>query len=193
MTQPPSRAGFLCWSRRSSPRRWLSWRKVSRSRNGRRLGFSSRHRKRAMSRCGSRRLRLRCATNPRWPPSAATSTSSRARWTCAARPSLVFYEDASGGVKKVVGQRPHPAADPTHGSARLGRHHSEGSARRPADHADFDVRGNIARVERQCRRGQLCEDVMRGERLVVDMTTGISRMEGRVDGVLDPKSRDGGC
>ena len=34
---------------------------------------------------------------------------------------------------------------------------------------------------------------MRGERLFVDMTTGLSRMEGRVDGVLDPKSRDGGC
>jgi lipopolysaccharide export system protein LptA len=104
---------------------------------------------------------------------------------------LVFYEDASGGVRKV--------SDNDRTQQQIRRIEARGSVvitqkdqRATADHADFDVRGNSLAL-----RGNVvvvsCGNVMRGERLVVDMTTGISRMEGRVDGVLDPKSRDGGC
>jgi lipopolysaccharide export system protein LptA len=103
---------------------------------------------------------------------------------------LVFYEESSG-VKKV--------ADSDRSQQQIRRIEARGSVvitqkdqRATADHADFDVRGNSLTLN-----GSVvvvsCENVMRGERLVVDMTTGISRMEGRVEGVLDPKSRGGGC
>jgi lipopolysaccharide export system protein LptA len=61
--------------------------------------------------------------------------------------------------------------------------------RATADHAEFDVLKNILTMNGNVVVTR-CEDVMRGERMVVDMTTGILRMEGRIDGVLSPK---GGC
>jgi lipopolysaccharide export system protein LptA len=103
---------------------------------------------------------------------------------------LVFYEDISG-AKKV--------ADNDRTQQQIRRIEARGSVvirqkdqRATADQADFDVRGNSLALN-----GNVvvvsCGNVMRGERLIVDMTTGISRMEGRVEGVLDSKSRDGGC
>ena len=40
--------------------------------------------------------------------------------------------------------------------------------------------------------GVVCQDVMRGQKLVVDMTTGVSRMDGgRVEGLFN-REREGG-
>lgn len=61
--------------------------------------------------------------------------------------------------------------------------------RATADYAEFDVLKNMLTMNGNVVVTR-CDDVMRGERLVVDMTTGISRMEGRIEGVLSPK---GGC
>jgi lipopolysaccharide export system protein LptA len=103
---------------------------------------------------------------------------------------VVFYEEAAG-VKKV--------ADSDRSQQQIRRVEVRGSVvvtqkdqRATADQADFDMRDNLLTLN-----GSVvvvsCENVMRGERLIVDLTTGISRMEGRVAGVLDPKSRGGAC
>ena len=102
---------------------------------------------------------------------------------------VVFYEEA--GVKKV--------ADSDRSQQQIRRVEARGSVvvtqkdqRATADQAVFDMRDNLLTLN-----GSVvvvsCENVMRGERLIVDLTTGISRMEGRVAGVLDPKSRGGAC
>ncbi len=103
---------------------------------------------------------------------------------------LVFYEEMSGVTK---------VADSDRTQQQIRRIEARGSVvitqkdqRATADHADFDLRGNLLTLN-----GSVvvvsCDNVMRGERLIVDMTTGLSRMEGRVEGVLDPKSSGGAC
>jgi lipopolysaccharide export system protein LptA len=57
--------------------------------------------------------------------------------------------------------------------------------RAAADRLDFDVVANTLDLNGNVVVTR-CGDVMRGQRLFVDMTTGISRMEGRVEGVLIP-------
>ena len=56
------------------------------------------------------------------------------------------------------------------------------------DRGDFDMRNNTVVLSGKVvvTKGQ---DVMRGERLVVNLTDGVSRMEGgRVEGIINPKS-----
>jgi lipopolysaccharide export system protein LptA len=106
---------------------------------------------------------------------------------------LVFYADDKGtsGAKQ--------ATAGTGGNQQIRRMEARGSVvitrndqRATADHAEYDVLKNMLTMNGNVVVTR-CEDVMRGERLVVNMTTGVSRMEGRIEGVLIPKSRDGGC
>ena len=100
---------------------------------------------------------------------------------------LVFYDDMSGAKK---------AADGGRNQQQIRRMEARGSVvitrndqRATADYAEYDVLKNMLMMNGNVVVTR-CEDVMRGERLTVDMTTGISRMEGRIDGVFSPK---GGC
>jgi len=102
---------------------------------------------------------------------------------------LVFYDDNNAGAKK--------AADSGRNQQQIRRMEARGAVvitqgvqRATGDQADFDVLGNTFTLNGNVVVTK-CEDVMRGERLLVDMTTGIYRMEGRVEGVLSPKSREG--
>lgn len=61
------------------------------------------------------------------------------------------------------------------------------------DLADLDMRTNVATLSGNVVlvRG---DNVLRGHRLFVDMTTGVSRMDGgRVEGLLNSKSAEVGC
>jgi len=60
------------------------------------------------------------------------------------------------------------------------------------DRADFDVRSNTMTLSGNVVVTK-CEEVLRGSRLLIDMTTGVSRMEGRVEAMMNPKSRERGC
>jgi lipopolysaccharide export system protein LptA len=66
---------------------------------------------------------------------------------------------------------------------------TQNDQRATADYAEYDVLKNVLAMNGNVVVTR-CDDVMRGERMLVDMTTGISRMEGRIEGVLSPK---GGC
>ena len=103
---------------------------------------------------------------------------------------LVVYADDNGssGAKRAMAG--------TGGNQQIRRMEARGAVvitrndqRATADHAEYDVLKNMLTMNGNVVVTR-CEDVMRGERLVVDMTTGISRMEGRIDGVFSPK---GGC
>jgi lipopolysaccharide export system protein LptA len=103
---------------------------------------------------------------------------------------LVFYADDNGssGAKRAMAG--------TGGNQQIQRMQAHGSVvitrndqRATADYAEYDVLKNMLMMNGNVVVTR-CEDVMRGERLIVDMTTGILRMEGRIDGVLSPK---GGC
>jgi lipopolysaccharide export system protein LptA len=101
---------------------------------------------------------------------------------------LVFYEDASGAKKAGgAGDRQQMRRIEARGAVVI----TQRDQRATADQADFDVPGNTFTLNGNVVVTK-CGDVMRGERLFVDMTTGVSRMEGRVEGVLSPKSR-GDC
>jgi lipopolysaccharide export system protein LptA len=102
----------------------------------------------------------------------------------------VFYDDAS---------RARKTADDGRGQQQIRRMEARGAVivtqkdqRATADHLDFDVLANTLALNGSVVVTR-CGDVMRGDRLFVDMTTGISRMEGRVEGVLNPKSSEGEC
>jgi lipopolysaccharide export system protein LptA len=103
---------------------------------------------------------------------------------------LVFYADDNGpsGAKH--------APTGAGGNQQIRRMEARGSVmitrndqRATADHAEYDVLKNMLTMNGNVVVTR-CEDVMRGERLIVYMTTGISRMEGQIAGVLSPK---GGC
>jgi len=106
---------------------------------------------------------------------------------------LVFYADDDGapGVAQVTAG--------AGGKQQIRRMEARGSVvitrtdqRATSDYAEYDVLKNMLTMNGNVVVTR-CEDVMRGERLIVNMTTGISRMEGQIAAVLSPKSRDGGC
>src|SRR5262245_5550607 len=57
------------------------------------------------------------------------------------------------------------------------------------ERGDFDMRTNVVTLSGKVvvTKGQ---DVLRGERLIVNLTDGVSKMEGgRVEAMIDPKSK----
>ena len=104
---------------------------------------------------------------------------------------VVYYEEsaAQGGLKAA---EPGPA-----GSGQIRRMEARGSVvvtqkdqRATGDRGDFDMRANTVTLSGKVvvTKGQ---DVLRGERLVVNLTDGASKMEGaggRVEALINPKS-----
>jgi len=104
---------------------------------------------------------------------------------------VVYYEDNSKDSKESVkAAQPGPA-----GSSQIRRMEARGNVVvsqkdqiATGDRGDFDMRTNTVVLSGKVvvTKGQ---DVMRGERLVVNLTDGVSRMEGgRVEGIINPKS-----
>jgi lipopolysaccharide export system protein LptA len=108
---------------------------------------------------------------------------------------VVYYEEsaAAGGGSKSDGPKtaqPGPA-----GSSQIRRMEARGNVVvtqkdqvATGDRGDFDMRSNTVTLSGKVvvTKGQ---DVLRGERLVVNLTDGVSRMEGgRVEGMFNPKS-----
>jgi lipopolysaccharide export system protein LptA len=104
---------------------------------------------------------------------------------------VVYYEDSSKDSKDAVKTaQPGPA-----GSNQIRRMEARGNVVvtqkdqiATGDRGDFDMRTNTVVLSGKVvvTKGQ---DVMRGERLVVNLTDGVSRMEGgRVEGIINPKS-----
>ena len=104
---------------------------------------------------------------------------------------VVYYEDSSKDSKESVkAAQPGPA-----GSSQIRRMEARGNVVvsqkdqiATGDRGDFDMRNNTVVLSGKVvvTKGQ---DVMRGERLVVNLTDGVSRMEGgRVEGIINPKS-----
>ena len=103
---------------------------------------------------------------------------------------VVLYEDQAkqSGAKK------------TADGSRIRRMEADGPVRitqkaqcAVGDRGDFDMRTNTATLSGNvvARRG---DDVVSGDRMVIDLTTGKSRMEGKqVAAVFNPKSGTGGC
>jgi lipopolysaccharide export system protein LptA len=104
---------------------------------------------------------------------------------------VVYYEDSSKESKDAVKTaQPGPA-----GSSQIRRMEARGNVVvtqkdqiATGDRGDFDMRTNTVVLSGKVvvTKGQ---DVMRGERLVVNLTDGVSKMEGgRVEGIINPKS-----
>jgi lipopolysaccharide export system protein LptA len=104
---------------------------------------------------------------------------------------VVFYEDNSKDSKdSVKTAQPGPA-----GSNQIRRMEARGNVVvtqkdqiATGDRGDFDMRTNTVVLSGKVvvTKGQ---DMLRGERLVVNLTDGVSRMEGgRVEGMFNPKS-----
>jgi lipopolysaccharide export system protein LptA len=104
---------------------------------------------------------------------------------------VVYYEDNSKDSKESVkAAQPGPA-----GSSQIRRMEARGSVVvtqkdqvATGDRGDFDMRTNTVVLSGKVvvTKGQ---DMLRGERLVVNLTDGVSRMEGgRVEGMFNPKS-----
>ena len=104
---------------------------------------------------------------------------------------VVYYEDSSKDSKESVkAAQPGPA-----GSSQIRRMEARGNVVvsqkdqiATGDRGDFDMRNNTVVLSGKVvvTKGL---DVMRGERLVVNLTDGVSRMEGgRVEGIINPKS-----
>jgi len=104
---------------------------------------------------------------------------------------VVYYEDSSKDSKESVKTaQPGPA-----GSSQIRRMEARGNVVvsqkdqiATGDRGDFDMRTNTVVLSGKVvlTRGQ---DVMRGERLVVNLTDGVSKMEGgRIEGIINPKS-----
>jgi lipopolysaccharide export system protein LptA len=104
---------------------------------------------------------------------------------------VVYYEDGSKDSKDAIKTaQPGPA-----GSNQIRRMEARGNVVvtqkdqiATGDRGDFDMRTNTVVLSGKVvvTKGQ---DVMRGERLVVNLTDGVSRMEGgRVEGIINPKS-----
>ena len=112
---------------------------------------------------------------------------------------VIYYDNEQEGKKggKQGGKAAAPAASGERGNQKIRRMEAKGSVimtqkdqRAVGDHADFDVPNNVMVMTGDVivTRG---EDIIRGRRLHVNMTTGIYRMEsdgGRVDVLLKSKS-----
>jgi lipopolysaccharide export system protein LptA len=105
---------------------------------------------------------------------------------------VVFYDDQknAAGVVEVsaTGDRPQIRRMEARGSVVVTQKHQ----RAASDRADFDMLGNTVTLSGNVIVTR-CDNMLRGQRLIIDMTTGVSRMEGPVDGLLDSRSGDGGC
>jgi len=103
---------------------------------------------------------------------------------------VVFYEEGATKGTTAKAAEPGPA-----GSSQIRRMEARGSVVvtqkdqiATGDRGDFDMRTNTVILSGKVvvTKGQ---DVLRGERLVVNLTDGVSRMEGgRVEGMFNPKS-----
>ena len=104
---------------------------------------------------------------------------------------VVYYEDSSKDSKdSIKAAQPGPA-----GSNQIRKMEARGNVVvtqkdqiATGDRGDFDMRTNTVVLSGKVvlTRGQ---DVMRGERLFVNLTDGVSRMEGgRIEGIINPKS-----
>jgi len=104
---------------------------------------------------------------------------------------VVYYEDNSKDSKdSIKAAQPGPA-----GTNQIRKMEARGNVVvtqkdqiATGDRGDFDMRTNTVVLSGKVvlTRGQ---DVMRGERLVVNLTDGVSRMEGgRIEGIINPKS-----
>jgi lipopolysaccharide export system protein LptA len=96
---------------------------------------------------------------------------------------VVFYEQ-----DKALGRNPQIRRMEARGSVVV----TQNDQRAVSDRADFDILANTVTLSGNVVVTR-CDDVLRGQRLVVDMTSGISRMEGAVSGMLGGKSKDGPC
>ena len=101
----------------------------------------------------------------------------------------VFYDDMVG-ARKAPGERNRQQMRrlEARGTVLI----TQRNQRATGDRADFDVLANTFTLNGNVVVTR-CGDAIRGDRLFVDMTTGVSRMEGRVQGVFTPNSRDEGC
>jgi len=102
---------------------------------------------------------------------------------------VVYYEDNSKDSKESVkAAQPGPAGQIRRMEARGNVVVTQKDQIAYGDRGDFDMRTNTVVLSGKVvvTKGQ---DVMRGERLVVNLTDGVSRMEGgRVEGIINPKS-----
>ena len=125
--------------------------------------------------------------------------------TMTAKSLVVFYDSgAAGGAPAPANAKgaktaPMQAASPgPGGSSSIRKLEARGQRRGDAEGAGRDRRQRDLRYPRQSdhhgRRGRSqvvltqCKNVLRGDRLLVDMTTGVSRVEsdsGRVQGLFD--------
>jgi lipopolysaccharide export system protein LptA len=106
---------------------------------------------------------------------------------------VVFYDDEQrnvAGVTEVAatGDRPQIRRMEARGSVVVTQKHQ----RAASDRADFDMLSNMVTLSGNVVVAR-CNNMLRGQRLIIDMTTGVSRMEGPVDGLLNSRSGDGGC
>jgi lipopolysaccharide export system protein LptA len=106
---------------------------------------------------------------------------------------VVFYDDQQrnvAGVTEVAatGDRPQIRRMEARGSVVVTQKHQ----RAASDRADFDMLSNMVTLSGNVVVTR-CNNMLRGQRLIIDMTTGVSRMEGPVDGLLNSRSGDGGC
>jgi lipopolysaccharide export system protein LptA len=103
---------------------------------------------------------------------------------------VVYYEESAAKAGGPKTADPGPA-----GSSQIRRMEARGNVvvtqkeqTATGDRGDFDMRTNTVTLSGKVvvTKGQ---DVLRGERLVVNLTDGVSRMEGgRVEGMFNPKS-----
>ena len=103
---------------------------------------------------------------------------------------VVYYEESAAKGSGPKTADPGPA-----GSSQIRRMEARGNVvvtqkeqTATGDRGDFDMRTNTVTLSGKVvvTKGQ---DVLRGERLVVNLTDGVSRMEGgRVEGMFNPKS-----
>jgi lipopolysaccharide export system protein LptA len=112
---------------------------------------------------------------------------------------VVFYESeeqGAAGAPAPPKKTPTPAAQSDRGNQKIKRMEAKGAVvmtqkdqRAVGDHADFDVINNTMVLTGNVVVTR-ADDVVRGQRLHVDMTTGIYRMEsdgGRVEMLVKSK------
>jgi lipopolysaccharide export system protein LptA len=102
---------------------------------------------------------------------------------------IVFYEDQDQSGSKQAGDRGQIRRMEAHGSVVI----TQKSQRAVGDRADYDVRANTITLSGNVVVTK-CEEVLRGPRLLINLGTGVTRMEGgRVEAMVDSKSRHGDC
>jgi lipopolysaccharide export system protein LptA len=105
---------------------------------------------------------------------------------------VVFYDDQKdkGGATDLTnaGDKPQIRRMEARGSVIITQKHQRAASER----ADFDIRSNTVTLSGNVVVTR-CDNVLRGQRLIIDIATGVSRMEGPIDGLLNSRSSDGVC